>query len=76
MADLFAKADILLFKERQYLEAESIYRQIVNIEKTNNALDRSERNWIDALNSIGYCIKFRTSLQDLLDDSKKPSVFS
>lgn len=31
--EIFAKADILLFKERKYFEAESLYRQILKLEK-------------------------------------------
>ena len=68
IADLFAQADLLLFKEKKYHEAESLYRQIIAIEGGKVDLEKNERNCIDALNSIGYCIKFRTTLLDLLED--------
>ena len=60
--DLFAQADLLLFKDKKYYEAEAIYSQILQIEKNAVDAERNERNCIDALNSMGYCIKFRTSL--------------
>ena len=40
------------------------------IEKKANEFEKNERNCIDALNSMGYCIKFRTSLQDMLQDKE------
>ena len=78
---MFAHADILLFKDRKYKEAETIYNQILQIEREATPFDKSDRNTIDALNSLGYCIKFRTALQDLIDDSpvlgkKGPGVFT
>ena len=70
VADLFSKADILLFKDKKYHEAEKIYQTILEMEKAaNNENDMNHRNCIDALNSIGYCLKFRTSLQDMLEDA-------
>jgi hypothetical protein len=47
-----------------------MYAQILQIEKNQGDSDKNERNCIDALNSMGYCIKFRTSLQDMLDDKE------
>lgn len=68
---MFARADLLLFKERKYLEAEDLYRQIVAHEKgASVSTEQTCRNQIDAWNSIGYCIKFRTSVADLLSDSR------
>ena len=32
IADLFAQADLLLFKEKKYQEAERLYRQILALE--------------------------------------------
>jgi hypothetical protein len=31
--DLFARADVLLFKDRKYFEAEALYNQILEMEK-------------------------------------------
>ena len=62
IADLFSKADVLLFKDRKYHEAEKLYRQVLYIEKAEGELNMNYRNCIDAYNSLGYCIKFRTSL--------------
>ena len=70
ITDLFAQADLLLFKEKRYHEAETLYSQIISIEKKASELEKNDRNCIDALNSMGYCIKFRTSLQDMLDDKE------
>ena len=78
--DLFAQADLLLFKDKKYYDAEALYAQILQIEKSAAEAERNERNCIDALNSMGYCIKFRTSLQDMLSDKeiedgqRQPSV--
>ena len=66
--ELFALADLLLFKEKKYLEAEGLYREIIAGEGRKTSADRNERNCVDALISIGYCIKFRTTLLDLLED--------
>jgi hypothetical protein len=46
---MFQRADLLLFKEKNFSEAEKVYRQI---------LESDARN-IDALNSIAYCIRYR-----------------
>ena len=40
------------------------------MEKAEGELNMNYRNCIDAYNSLGYCIKFRTSLQDLLIDAE------
>ena len=71
--EIFAKADILLFKERIYFEAESLYRHIIKLEKESQ--DKNNRNMIDALISIGYCIKFRASLIDLLEDNDVSNAY-
>ena len=71
--EIFAKADILLFKERKYFEAESLYRQILKLESESQ--EKNNRNLIDALNSIGYCIKFRASLIDLLEDNDVSNAY-
>ncbi|CDW79621.1 tpr domain containing protein [Stylonychia lemnae] len=47
--DLFQRADILMFKDRNYNEAEQIYRSILEIDCRN----------VDAMNSVAYCIKYR-----------------
>jgi hypothetical protein len=62
VADLFSRADVLLFKDKKYHDAERLYRQILDMEKAEGELEMNHRNCIDALNSLGYCIKFRTSL--------------
>lgn len=46
--DLFNTADTLLFKEKNFAEAEKIYRKIIEIDPKS----------IDAWNSVAYCIKF------------------
>lgn len=46
--ELFAKADHLLFKEGKHEQAHEIYKQILDQDKNN----------IDAINSVAYCIKF------------------
>ena len=46
---MFSKADLLLFKDKDYHSAESIYRQILLLDPAN----------IDAINSLAYCIRFR-----------------
>ena len=78
ITELFAQADLLLFKDKKYHEAETTYRKILTLEKSAPELQKNDRNAIDALNSIGYCIKFRTSLIDMLEDkhgedSQKPN---
>lgn len=87
----------MLFKERKYLQAESLFREIIEREKkTKNcppinvgykgpkgakqtgaqvvkkdaAASEIYRNLIDAINSICYCIKFRTTFLDLLEDNE------
>ena len=70
ISDLFAKADLLLFKEKKYHQAETLYHQILALEKITPDSLKNDRNCIDALNSIGYCIKFRTSLVDMLEDKE------
>mmetsp|Transcript_34637 Transcript_34637/g.52975 ORF Transcript_34637/g.52975 Transcript_34637/m.52975 type:complete len:144 (+) Transcript_34637:127-558(+) len=58
-----------------YSAAEDVYRQILTMEKSKvNEQERNVRNCIDALNSIGYCIKFRVLLQDLLEDREAEGV--
>ena len=69
MQELFSQADVLLFKERKYAEAEAMFNQILKIEADATEMEKSDRNCIDAYNSIGYCVKFRTSLKDLIEDS-------
>ena len=66
--EIFAQADLLLFKEKMYVEAEAFYRQIIANEELKEEKQRNLRNCVDALISIGYCIKFRTTLLDLLED--------
>ena len=46
--NLFDRADLLLFKERSYSEAEALYRRILELEPSN----------VYAINSIAYCVKF------------------
>lgn len=48
--DIFQKADLLLFKEKNFDQAEKLFRQVLQLDPKN----------IDAFNSIAYCIKFRT----------------
>lgn len=67
---MFRRADVLLFKEKSYHEAENLYRQILSIEKSAPEMEKNDRNCIDALTSMGYCIKFRTSLKDMLNDNE------
>lgn len=61
--ELFQKADILMFKERNYVESEKLYRQILDIDSSS----------IEALNSLANCIKFSNmqnpglNKQDLFD---------
>ena len=49
--DMFQRADILLFKDRDSHAAEKLYRQILDADVTN----------IDALNSIAYCVRMRVA---------------
>ena len=50
LEDLFTQADLLLFRDKEFEQAEKIYRQILEIDQSS----------IEALNSIAYCIKFKT----------------
>ena len=60
VSSLFDHADQLLFKQRKYGEAESLYRQILESEPTN----------VYAINSIAYCVKFTAaSSQTALPDN-------
>ena len=45
---MFLQADSLLFKERNFSQAEALYNRILALEPTN----------VDAINSLAYCIKF------------------
>ena len=45
--ELFQRADVFLFKEKNYERAKALYRQI---------LDREPEN-IDAINSIATCLR-------------------
>ena len=60
------QADSLLFKESKYDQAEKIYRQILRVQGGINQMpssnQKNERVIIDALNSIGYCVKYKTAL--------------
>lgn len=38
ITDLFAQADLLLFKDKKYHEAETIYRKILTLEKSASEL--------------------------------------
>lgn len=57
-------ADSLLFKESKYDQAEKIYKQILKIQGGMNQMpsqnQRNDRVMIDALNSIAYCIKYKS----------------
>lgn len=48
---MFTLADTLLFKDRNYPQAEETYHRILKIEPNN----------IDAINSLAYCIKFEAA---------------
>ncbi len=52
--DAFQEADALLFKERKFDEAQQRYQEILQLEPAN----------IDAMNSIAYCVKFKTQAAD------------
>ena len=40
------------------------------MEKSAADIEKNDRNCVDALTSMGYCIKFRTSLKDMLNDNE------
>ena len=69
---LFQSADTLLFKDKQYFEAEKLYRQIIEFQfRLNNTIyftkgEINTRNIVDALNSIGYCVKYRSTVKDIM----------
>lgn len=65
LQDLFMQADSLLFKENKCEQAEKIYKQILKLQSGINQApasnQKNERVIVDALNSIGYCIKYKAS---------------
>ena len=71
MRNLFIKADLLMFKDKQYQEAQKIYLKIIAKEKAKTVdSEKNVRNLIDAYTSIAYCVKFQTLMKDLLDDTE------
>jgi tetratricopeptide (TPR) repeat protein len=50
MDDLFDEADQLLFNKRKYDDAMALYQRILELDPCN----------IDALNSVAYCIRFKS----------------
>eukprot|EP00347_Sterkiella_histriomuscorum_P011628 403371722 len=50
--ELFQKADVLMFKERKFTEAEQLYKEILDIDPTS----------VEALNSLGNCIRFQSNI--------------
>ena len=57
---MFTQADQLLFKQRRFADARTIYEQILTLDSEN----------IDAINSIAYCVKFAAaSSSDSLPDT-------
>jgi len=57
--DLFRHADELLFRDRNYEEAEKLYRQVLSMDNQN----------IDAINSVAYCIKFAATVAEVKPDA-------
>ena len=49
---MFERADQLLFKDRAYDKAESIYKEILEADPEN----------VDAINSMAYCVKFMAAV--------------
>jgi tetratricopeptide (TPR) repeat protein len=47
LEELFQRADLLLYKDKQPEKAETLYRQILDLQPDN----------VDAINSIASCLK-------------------
>ena len=81
ISDLFQKGDTLLFKDRKYFDAERTFRMIIQKvqqgpggESQMRMSPENKRHIIDALNSVGYCIKFRSKDIEATTDEYIPEI--
>ena len=64
------------FNQRNFHEAEGLYRQVLDIEYASDKKFRNKKVCIDALVSIAYCIKFRHNPKEIEKDNSENGVFS
>ena len=59
---MFTEADILLFKQKNYMDAEIRYREIIETYETSEIKPSKKRILVDAMNGIAYAVKFRDQI--------------